>query len=133
MLSRLAFDALSAVALALTALLGAYAPAYLARRDKLAGGSGRSLAYVLGNMLSAGGCFPVAALVAAASQMRAPGCWSMHLHVRRGRQASLPGIALLGSCRHGRCCRLEHGPVRECPQLQASWFQRAFVTCWERR
>lgn len=54
MLSRLAFDALSAVALALTALLGAYAPAYLARRDKLAGGSGRSLAYVLGNMLSAG-------------------------------------------------------------------------------
>lgn len=56
MVSRLAFDALSAVALALTALLGAYAPAYLARRDKLAGGSGRSLAYVLGNMLSAGGC-----------------------------------------------------------------------------
>lgn len=54
MVSRLAFDALSAVALALTALLGAYAPAYLARRDKLAGGSGRSLAYVLGNMLSAG-------------------------------------------------------------------------------
>ncbi|KAL4431365.1 hypothetical protein ABPG75_006621 [Micractinium tetrahymenae] len=54
MVSRLAFDALSAVALALTALLGAYAPAYLAKRDKLAGGSGRSLTYVLGNMLSAG-------------------------------------------------------------------------------
>ncbi|KAL4422184.1 hypothetical protein ABPG77_006425 [Micractinium sp. CCAP 211/92] len=54
MVSRLAFDALSALALAVTALLGAYAPAYLAKRDKLAGGSGRSLTYVLGNMLSAG-------------------------------------------------------------------------------
>jgi len=54
MLSRLAFDALSALALALTALVGAYAPVHLARRDKLRGGSGRSLTYVLGNMLSAG-------------------------------------------------------------------------------
>lgn len=54
MLSRLAFDALAALALAFTAVLGAYTPAYLARRDRLAGGSGRSLVYVLGNMLSAG-------------------------------------------------------------------------------
>jgi hypothetical protein len=57
MVSRLGFDALSALALALTALLGAYTPAYLARRDRLAGGTGRSLVYVLGNMLSAGGCW----------------------------------------------------------------------------
>lgn len=35
---------------------GAYTPAYLSRRDKLSGGSGRSLTYVLGNMLSAGKC-----------------------------------------------------------------------------
>lgn len=54
MLSRLAFDAMSALVLALTALLGAYLPVYFARLDKLAGGTGRSLTYVLGNMLSAG-------------------------------------------------------------------------------
>lgn len=53
-MNRLAFDSLSALALAITALLGAYIPAFLAKRDRLAGGSGRSLAYVLGNMLSAG-------------------------------------------------------------------------------
>lgn len=55
MMSRLAFDAFSAVVLALTALLGAYLPVYFAKLDKLAGGTGRSLTYVLGNMLSAGG------------------------------------------------------------------------------
>lgn len=38
-------------ALYLVSNLGAYIPAYLAKRDRLAGGSGRSLAYVLGNML----------------------------------------------------------------------------------
>lgn len=54
MMSRLGFDALAAAVLALTALLGAYMPALLASRDRLAGGSGRSLPYVLGNMLSAG-------------------------------------------------------------------------------
>ncbi|PRW20415.1 serine threonine phosphatase 2A regulatory subunit B beta-like isoform B [Chlorella sorokiniana] len=53
-MDRLAFDSLSALVLALTALLGAYIPVFLAARDRLAGGSGRSLAYVLGNMLSAG-------------------------------------------------------------------------------
>lgn len=30
---------------------GAYIPVFLAKRDRLAGGSGRSMAYVLGNML----------------------------------------------------------------------------------
>jgi hypothetical protein len=54
MVSRLGFDLLAAVALTLTAVSGAYLPAYLARRDKLAGGTGRSMAYILGNMLSAG-------------------------------------------------------------------------------
>ena len=39
---------------ALPCRAGAYTPAYLARRDRLAGGSGRSLAYVLGNMLRCG-------------------------------------------------------------------------------
>lgn len=37
-----------------TAAAGAYMPAYLAARDRLAGGTGRSLTYILGNMLSAG-------------------------------------------------------------------------------
>ena len=39
-----------------TPCTGAYVPVYLASRDKLAGGTGRSLTFVLGNMLSAGGC-----------------------------------------------------------------------------
>lgn len=34
---------------------GAYLPVLLSSRDKLQGGSGRSVAYILGNMLSAGG------------------------------------------------------------------------------
>ena len=58
-LQRLTFDALSAFALAVTALMGAYLPVFLSRRDKLQGGTGRSLVYVLGNMFSAGGA-PVA-------------------------------------------------------------------------
>lgn len=53
-MSRLGFDALAAAVLAATALLGACMPALLASRDRRAGGSGRSLSYVLGNMLSAG-------------------------------------------------------------------------------
>lgn len=52
--SRFGFDAFAAVILALTATLGAYAPLYLARRDKLGGGDGRPLTLVIGNMFSAG-------------------------------------------------------------------------------
>lgn len=47
---------------------GAYIPAFLAKRDRLAGGSGRSLAYVLGNMLRCGGVLPLA------------GCWLCNPH-----------------------------------------------------
>ncbi|KAK2077085.1 hypothetical protein QBZ16_004719 [Prototheca wickerhamii] len=54
MLGRLGFNALAAVTLGATALLGAYLPVLLSSRDKLQGGSGRSVAYILGNMLSAG-------------------------------------------------------------------------------
>eukprot|EP00887_Chlorella_sp_A99_P008196 scaffold12.g8196.t1 len=53
-LSRLAFDSLSALVLGLTALLGAYTPVFLSARDRRAGGSGRSLTFVLLNMFSAG-------------------------------------------------------------------------------
>jgi hypothetical protein len=42
------------IPLVLSRPAGAYIPAYLARRDRLAGGTGRSFTYVLGNMLSAG-------------------------------------------------------------------------------
>ncbi|KAK9804925.1 hypothetical protein WJX72_012234 [[Myrmecia] bisecta] len=52
-MSPLGFDTLAALTLLATALIGAYAPVWLeARGRKL--GQGRSLAYVLGNMLSAG-------------------------------------------------------------------------------
>ncbi|KFM26245.1 Zinc transporter ZIP1 [Auxenochlorella protothecoides] len=54
MLGRLEFNALAAFTLAITALIGAYLPVLLSSRDKQRGGSGRSLGYVLGNMLSAG-------------------------------------------------------------------------------
>jgi len=54
MVSRLGFDTISAFTLALTAAIGAYLPVYLAHKDRAAGGTGRSLVYILGNMFSAG-------------------------------------------------------------------------------
>lgn len=53
-MNRFGFDVLAATILALTAALGAYAPVLLSRRDRALGGNGRSLAYVLGNLFSAG-------------------------------------------------------------------------------
>jgi zinc transporter 1/2/3 len=53
-LSRLAFDVLAALVLGATAAAGAVAPLLLAARDRGRGGAGRSLAFVLGNMVSAG-------------------------------------------------------------------------------
>ncbi|GAB4816508.1 hypothetical protein N2152v2_003554 [Parachlorella kessleri] len=54
MVSRLLFDTLSALTLAITALLGAYTPVFLAKQDRNRGGSGRSLTFILGNLFSAG-------------------------------------------------------------------------------
>ena len=54
MISRLAFDFLAACILAATAALGAYTPLFLAERDRLAGGTGRSFPLIMGNMFSAG-------------------------------------------------------------------------------
>ena len=64
-----------------TPCTGAYVPVYLTSRDKLAGGSGRSLTFVLGNMLSAG-----------ASGWR-PGCLAVSLLLRGAVWGNL-----LGSC-----------------------------------
>ena len=52
--SRFGFDAFAAFVLALTATVGAYAPLYLARRDKIGGGDGRPVTLIIGNMFSAG-------------------------------------------------------------------------------
>lgn len=52
--SRFGFDAFAAFVLALTATIGAYAPLYLARRDKIGGGDGRPVTLIIGNMFSAG-------------------------------------------------------------------------------
>lgn len=54
MVSRIAFDVLAAFILTVTAALGAYAPMFLSMRDKSAGGTGRSLTLIIGNMFSAG-------------------------------------------------------------------------------
>lgn len=54
MLSRLGFDVLAAVILAVTAAIGAYMPRYLAQRDRSLGGNGRPFTLVVGNMFSAG-------------------------------------------------------------------------------
>ena len=54
MASRFVFDLLSAIALAFTAAIGAYLPVFLCRRHQRKGGTGRSLSFVIGNMLSAG-------------------------------------------------------------------------------
>lgn len=53
-MNRFGFDVLAAVTLAITAFLGAIAPLYLVRQDRLKGGTGRSKVFVLGNMFSAG-------------------------------------------------------------------------------
>ena len=150
MVSRLAFDALAALTLAITALLGelavgapttalaaalpcsqrpcphsswapplgpgkpkhctahlpagAYTPVCLARRDRLGGGSGRSLAFVLGNMFSAGGC---------AGRGEGRSGWRAEL-VAGGVCAALAGAGGRGMC--GRSASTE-GPTSSGPCL----------------
>ncbi|KAK9861110.1 hypothetical protein WJX84_009780, partial [Apatococcus fuscideae] len=54
-MTNLEFDSLAAFVLLATAFIGAYAPVILAKWGTAQGGQGhRSMAYVLGNMLSAG-------------------------------------------------------------------------------
>ncbi len=55
---------------------GAYVPVYLARMDKLKGGTGRSLVYVLGNMFSAGGDLQRLVVVVVLAPLF---CWKQHI------------------------------------------------------